>query len=119
MIRDWVEAGFTARSAHQDGSCDDYFPYEGWWGGGVFPTGKRESYTMLGLSNPTALRFFEKTGDWLAHHHESGRLTNHQALIVLCLEIVSKAVADVKVGSSESATLRAGVVLSSEGWFME
>lgn len=29
-IREWVEAGilYAAKSAHKDGSCDDYFPYE-------------------------------------------------------------------------------------------
>src|SRR6185503_10479364 len=29
-VRDWVHAGigFADRSAHRDGSCDDYFPYE-------------------------------------------------------------------------------------------
>ena len=41
IIREFVEAGilYAARSAHADGSCDDYFPYErAWWGGGIFPT---------------------------------------------------------------------------------
>ncbi len=30
-IKEWVKAGilFASRSAHKDGSCDDYFPYEG------------------------------------------------------------------------------------------
>ena len=29
-IREWAEAGivYAARSAHPDGSCDDYFPFE-------------------------------------------------------------------------------------------
>ncbi len=37
-IRDWVEAGilYAAQSAHQDGSCDDYFPYERAGGAAAF-----------------------------------------------------------------------------------
>jgi hypothetical protein len=41
---------------------------------------------MLGLENREVREYFEKRANWLADHHESGRLTNHQALIVLCLE---------------------------------
>jgi len=29
------EAGILYALSAQDGSCDDYFPYERWWGGGV------------------------------------------------------------------------------------
>ena len=37
-IRDWVEAGilFAAKSAHPDGSCDDYFPFERAGGAAAF-----------------------------------------------------------------------------------
>ncbi len=87
-IRDWVEAGilYAAHSAHADGSCDDYFPYERAGGAAAFSLlACIESYTQLGLNNPVALGFFEQRADWLAHHNESGRLTNHQSLFVLCL----------------------------------
>ena len=76
VLPEWVEAGilYAARSAHPDGSCDDYFPFERAGGAAAFSLlACLESYTLLGLNNPVALRFFEKRADWLARHHESGR----------------------------------------------
>lgn len=123
VIRDWVEAGilYAARSAHKDGSCDDYFPYERAGGAAAFSLlASVESYTLLGLSNPVALRFFEKRADWLAHHNESGRLTNHQALIVLCLERVSALLQTSKWNRAKVQRLeRVLSWQSSEGWFVE
>lgn len=122
-IRDWVEVGilYAAKSAHPDGSCDDYFPYERAGGAAAFSLlACIESYTELGLNNPIALRFFEKRADWLAHHHESGRLTNHQALIVLCLDLLSKLLQTSKWDRARVQRLEK--VLSwqnPEGWFQE
>lgn len=122
-IRDWVEAGilYAAKSAHPDGSCDDYFPYERAGGAAAFSLlACIESYAQLGLNNPIALQFFEKRADWLAHHNESGRLTNHQALIVLCLELLSKLLQTSKWDKSRVQRLER--VLSwqnPEGWFQE
>ena len=123
VIRDLVEAGilYAARSAHKDGSCDDYFPYERAGGAAAFSLlAGVESYTLLGLNNPVALRFFEKRADWLAHHHESGRLTNHQALIVLCLELVSQLLQTSKWDRAKVQRLEQVLSWqSSEGWFQE
>ena len=122
-LRDWVEAGilYAARSAHPDGSCDDYFPYERAGGAAAFSLlAGVESYTLLGLNNPIALRFFRQRADWLAHHQESGRLTNHQALIVLCLELVSRLLQTDRWSRSKEQRLEQ--VLSwqnPEGWFQE
>ncbi|MEL7068341.1 MAG: hypothetical protein AAGN15_06755 [Cyanobacteria bacterium J06581_3] len=99
-IKAWAEAGivYAARSAHEDGSCDDYFPFERAGGAAAFSLlACLEAYRRLGLNNPKLLSFFERRADWLAGHHESGRLTNHQALIVLCL-------------------LRAGALLQTNRW---
>lgn len=123
VIRDWVEAGilYAARSAHKDGSCDDYFPYERAGGAAAFSLlACIESYTQLGLDNSDALRFFAQRADWLAHHQESGQLTNHQALIVLCLELLSKLLHTSKWDRAVAQRLEQ--VLSwqnSEGWFQE
>ncbi len=123
VIRDWVEAGilYAAKSAHPDGSCDDYFPYERAGGAAAFSLlACIESYTQMGLNNPIALQFFEKRADWLAHHNESGRLTNHQALIVLCLELLSKLLQTSKWDKARVQRLER--VLSwqnPEGWFQE
>lgn len=92
-LKQWVEAGihYAAKSAHADGSCDDYFPFERAGGAAAFSLlACVESYLRLGLDDQTLLRFFTRRADWLAHHQESGRLTNHQALIVLCLERLSR-----------------------------
>lgn len=123
VIPQWVEAGilFAARSAHSDGSCDDYFPYERAGGAAAFSLlACIESYTRLRLENKTALRFFEKRADWLAHHQESGRLTNHQALIVLCLELLSKLLQTSKWDRAKVQRLEQVLSWqSSEGWFQE
>ncbi|MBW2284405.1 MAG: hypothetical protein JRF65_07370, partial [Deltaproteobacteria bacterium] len=87
VLIDWVEAGiaFAAASSHKDGSCDDYYPYERAMGAAAFSLlACVESYRLLELSNQGLLDFFRKRAHWLAHHQESGRLSNHQALVVIC-----------------------------------
>ncbi len=123
VIRDWVEAGilYAAKSAHPDGSCDDYFPYERAGGAAAFSLlACLESYTLLGLENKVALSFFAKRANWLAHHHESGRLTNHQALIVLCLELASRLLRTSKWEQAKEQRLeRVFSWQNPEGWFQE
>lgn len=134
-IKSWVEAGilYAIRSAHKDGSCDDYFPFERASGAAAFSLlAFIESYILLGLGdnnkkldnkdldNQSILNFFTKRADWLAHHHESGQLTNHQALIVLCLEQLSQLLKTPKWDKAKVQRLER--VLSwqnSEGWFIE
>ena len=122
-LRTWVEAGilYAAQSSHRDGSCDDYFPFERAGGAAAFSLlACVESYRLLGLNNPIALDFFAKRSHWLAHHHESGRLTNHQALIALVLQRVSTV---LNTSQWERAIVeRMDRVLAwqnSEGWFQE
>ena len=122
-IRAWVEAGirFAARSSHADGSCDDYFPFERAGGAAAFSLlACVESYSLLGLESEAALRFFEKRAGWLANHHEAGRLTNHQALIALCLELVSRLSKTQRWDKAKAARLdRVLSWQSEEGWFWE
>ena len=122
-IKQWVESGilFAARSAHPDGSCDDYFPFERASGAAAFSLlACIESYQLLQIDQPRALVFFERRANWLAQHHESGQLTNHQALIVLILQRLS-----VMLNTSrwdQAIAQRLERVLSwqsSEGWFQE
>jgi len=97
-IKEWVEAGilYAAASAHSDGSCDDYFPFERAGGAAAFSLlACLDAYRISGLDNQSALAFFEKRADWLAGHQESGRLSNHQALIALCLELTKALAAAV------------------------
>lgn len=123
MIREWVEAGiiYAARSAHRDGSCDDYFPYERASGAAAFSLlACIESYTLLKLQNEEILQFFERRADWLANHHESGKLTNHQALIVLCLELLERLLNTSKWEAAKKLRLeRVFEWQNPEGWFQE
>lgn len=122
-IKAWVEAGilYAARSSRADGSCDDYFPFERAGGAAAFSLlACVESYSLLGIENETALRFFEKRAGWLAGHHEAGRLSNHQALIALCLELVSRLLNTKRW--DDASRERLDRVLSwqnDEGWFWE
>jgi hypothetical protein len=123
VLRDWVAAGilFAARSAHIDGSCDDYFPFERAGGATAFSLlACIDSFLLLEFQNEEMLRFLVQRAEWLAHHHESGQLTNHQALIVLCLDLLGEL---LQASRWERArTERLERVLSwqdPEGWFQE
>jgi len=122
-ICQWVEAGilYAARSAHPDGSCDDYFPYERAAGAAAFSLlACIESYSALDLSSYEALRFFEARADWLATTNESGRLANHQALIVLCLELLGRLLQTSKWERAKIQRLEKLLSWqSAEGWFWE
>ncbi|MEM8542509.1 MAG: hypothetical protein AAGF66_00765 [Cyanobacteria bacterium P01_H01_bin.119] len=123
ILREWVQAGilYAARSAHRDGSCDDYFPFERASGAAAFSLlACLESYRALALNHPEALKFFELRADWLAHHLESGRLTNHQALIALCMELTGRLLNTDKW--DQAIGDRINLVFDwqdTEGWFQE
>jgi hypothetical protein len=123
VIKQWIEAGimYAAKSSHANGSCDDYFPYERAAGAAAFSLlACIESYTLMGLDNPEALYFFRKRADWLADHQESGRLTNHQALIVLCLELLSKLLKTDRWETKKQERLAQVLAWQNpEGWFTE
>ncbi|HIK16493.1 MAG TPA: hypothetical protein IGS53_14590 [Leptolyngbyaceae cyanobacterium M33_DOE_097] len=123
VLRDWVEAGilYAAQSAHIDGSCDDYFPFERAGGAAAFSLlACIDSYRLMGLNNPKAIAFFERRADWLAHHHESGQLTNHQALIVLCLMMLQQLVGGDRWQSAVQERLERVLTWQNpEGWFQE
>lgn len=123
MIQKWVEAGilYTSHAAHPDGSCDDYFPFERASGATAFSLlASIESYQTLGLNNYKILSFFEKQADWLVHHYENGKLANHEALIVLCLESLSILLETSKWDTAKANRLsRLLSWQSQEGWFTE
>ncbi|MEB3340204.1 hypothetical protein [Okeania sp.] len=123
MIKEWVEAGilYAANTAHADGSCDDYFPFEKASGATAFSLlASVESYQILGLNNYAILSFFEKRANWLVNHYESGKLANHEALIVLCLELLSILLETSKWDKAKASRLeRLLSWQSQEGWFTE
>lgn len=122
-LRRWVEAGirYGAQSSHPDGSCDDYFPFERAGGAAAFSLlACIDACELIGLDDPQIWQFLSRRADWLAHHQESGRLTNHQALIVLCLELLGQR---LQTDRWQRAKVdRLNQVLSwqsTEGWFQE
>jgi hypothetical protein len=122
-IRDVVQASlrYASSSAHKDGTCDDYFPFEKALGALVFSLyAMTESYQLLGLEDPAVLAFLEKRGAWLLNHNESGQLANHQALAALALQNVFLLTGDQKF--RDGAVRFRDLTLSwqkSEGWFQE
>jgi hypothetical protein len=122
-LKQWVAAGidYAAKSAHPDGSCDDYFPFERAGGAAAFSLfACIESYSRLGFHDQRMLEFFQRRGDWLAHHQESGRLTNHQALIVLCLELLSRLLKTNRWDKAKAQRLEQVFAWQNEeGWFQE
>ncbi|MCX7868925.1 MAG: hypothetical protein N2322_03145, partial [Terrimicrobiaceae bacterium] len=122
-LREWARAGilYAARAAHSDGSCDDYFPFEKAGGAAAFSLlACLEAYALLGLDEPEALAFFGKRADWLAGHHESGRLSNHQALIVLCLDLAGEMLKTSRWERAREARLERVLEWQhEEGWFQE
>lgn len=122
-IREWVRAGilYAARTGHADGSCDDYFPYERALGATAFSLlACAEAYHLIGMQSEEALRFFERRANWLAHRQETGRLSNHHALVALCLDVVGHLLNTSSFRGARDA--RVAQLLSwqtSEGWFPE
>jgi hypothetical protein len=112
---------YAARSAHRDGSCDDYFPYERALGAVAFSLyAMTESYLLLAVDAPELKAFFEKRGRWLMGRQESGRLSNHHALTVMALHNVH--VITGLRGIAEGLDARLQALLSwqhEEGWFPE
>ena len=123
MLKEWIVAGivYGMKSSHRNGSCDDYFPFERAAGAAAFSLlAFIESYTIMKLDRPEILAFLVKRADWLAHHQESGRLTNHQALIVLCLELLSKLLPTNRWDTSKGQRLQQVLAWQNpEGWFQE
>jgi len=113
--------GFARRSAHGDGSCDDYFPFERALGATCFSLyACAESCRLLGCRDAALLDHLAGRAGFVRDHQESGRLSNHQALAALAMFTVSRlcALPDIEQAARE----RAELVLSwqdDEGWFIE
>lgn len=122
-MRELAMAGvdFARRSAHPDGSCDDYFPYERALGAMVFSLyAMTETCLVLDEKRPEHLEFFARRGEWLLHHNESGQLANHQAFAALALQNVHMLTGDDRFAKGRDAYLDIVASWQSrEGWFQE
>jgi len=123
MIREWVRAGisYAARSAHSDGACDDYYPFEKAAGAAAFSLyACIEAIPAARLDPAPFLPFLTQRAEWLARHHESGRLSNHEALIANALYRLSALVGEPRFAELGRRRLdRLLTWQSEEGWFFE
>ncbi|MBF0304112.1 MAG: hypothetical protein HQL41_00475 [Alphaproteobacteria bacterium] len=122
-VRDWIEAGirFAARSAHPDGSCDDYYPWERATGAAAFSLlACVEAADIIGLDDAETRGFLARRAGWLASHRESGRLANHEALVVLGLLRLSETTGEPRWRQAAGPRLQRLLSWQSpEGWFAE
>ncbi|WAJ29374.1 hypothetical protein [Antarcticirhabdus aurantiaca] len=123
-IREWAVAGmrYAARSAHPDGSCDDYFPFERAAGAAAFSLfAILESLDVLGIGPDAEIDgLVRRRAAWLAAHEESGRLSNHEALIANGLERAARRLAEPAFEAAMHRRLaRLRSWQSGEGWFDE
>lgn len=122
-IKEWVRAGilYAQKSSYKNGSCDDYFPFERAAGAAAFSLlACIESYKLMDFHDPEMLEFFAKRADWLATHQESGRLTNHHALIVLCLKLLGDLLKTDRWNTYQQERLDQVLAWQNpEGWFIE
>lgn len=122
-LRRWAIAGvrFAARSAHPDGSCDDYYPFERASGAAAFSLfACLEAAEIFGLwEDAEILAFLERRARWLARHEESGRLSNHEALIIACLARLAERFGGEWPALMEGRAARLRGWQSAEGWFDE
>jgi len=122
-LREWIVAAmrFAASSAHRDGSCDDYYPYERAAGATAFSLlGCLEAYRIVGLDDADLCAFFARRADWLAATNEPGTLANHEALIVLVLLLAGTLLQTTRWQEAAERRLRRLLDLQDdEGWFPE
>src|SRR4051794_30005486 len=122
-IREWVQAGilYAARSAHPDGSCDDYYPFERAMGAAAFSLlACAEAFALVDMQSREAEAFLERRADWLADREESGRLSNHHALTALCMEVVGRLRRTSRYEAARDRRLEQLLSWQTdEGWFPE
>lgn len=123
-VRELALAGveYARRSAHPDGTCDDYFPYERALGALVFSlNAMTETCLVLDERRPEFLEFFARRAGYLAGHNETGRLTNHQALAALALYNTYLVTGDERFrrASDDFVQIVRDWFHPDEGWFWE
>lgn len=122
-IREWIRAGieYAGKSAHRDGSCDDYYPFERAAGATAFSQyAMLEALALTQLDPTPFMEALMLRGTWLAQKHESGRLSNHEALIANGLLKLAKLSGETRFRTAaEERVARLLSWQSDEGWFFE
>ena len=123
-IRELSEAAirFLVKSSHNDGTCDDYFPFERAMGALVFSLyAASESYLVLDMEDQQIADFFLKRVRHLECENETGKLGNHQALAALAAYNVYLITNDecCRKTAEERLELTLSWQNKSEGWIQE
>jgi hypothetical protein len=122
-LRDLAIAGvcYAARSAHADGSCDDYYPYERALGATAFAASAcAQALLLLNERDQDLLSFVKRRSRWLLNRQESGRLSNHQALVALAAARTAALTNDKTLLQGAHERLRLCLAWQhQEGWFSE
>jgi hypothetical protein len=112
---------YAARSAHSDSSSDDYYPFERALGATAFVAAAHARVlAILDERDPELLEFTGRRAWWLVRRDESGRLTNHHALVALAAARAATVCGDA--GLRDAAQGRLARCLEwqhPEGWFPE
>ncbi|HEC90901.1 MAG TPA: hypothetical protein ENI55_04465 [Alphaproteobacteria bacterium] len=109
------------RSAHKDGSNDDFYPFERAMGSTAFTLyAMAEAARVLTVDDQDILAFLGRRAGWLAGKHETGRLSNHHALAALGLASTAELTGDAAL-RRQSDICRDRVLgwQTEEGWFPE
>jgi len=107
--------------AHQDGSNDDFYPWEKAVGSTAFTLyAMAETARILSIDDDDILGFLDRRATWLGNRQESGRLTNHHALVALGIGVVENLTGSSKLKAARTH-VRDNVLAwqSKEGWFPE
>jgi hypothetical protein len=112
---------FLAKSAHGDGTSDDYYPFERALGATSFSLyGASEAYILLKIHDEAIDSFFRKVADWILKHNEPGKISNHQFVAAVALVNVHKITGEQKYLDEAKRRIKQGISwMSPEGWFYE
>lgn len=123
LVRELAIAGlrFSARAAHRDGSCDDYYPYERALGAAAFSlVAAAKAYRLLELDDAEIRDSLARRARWIANHGETGRLTNHHALAALGMWHTWSLTGNEQLRAAARGRLAQVLAAqSAEGWFDE
>ena len=112
---------FARRSAHADGSADDYYPFERALGAVVFPlVACTEAYELLNVHDASLIEFFVRQATWLCTHDEPYPLANHQALAAYALLNVGRLSGEQRfLAAAHDRLDRVLELQADEGWYRE
>lgn len=121
-LLEWVRAAlrYARTSAHADGSCDDYHPFERALGAAAFSLHALALSAELAGHDAEDRAFLMRRAHWLASHEESGQLSNHHAITATALLITADVCKAADLRAAAAMKLEALLATQhAEGWFPE